>query len=116
MNEAHTELAATLQRLHAIGAGDMTMRQLTILLTLNASTAPWGTKALSEHLGYASKAVITRAVTRLAILHFVDNDGDPKDGRKRHITITPRGREFLAKVAGIESKPAANGASAELAA
>lgn len=73
---------------------DLTNRQTAIIMVVCWTEGPHTVRALAGLLRVA-KPVITRAVTTLVLLGFLERRRDPDDGRNVLITGTDAGRQFL---------------------
>jgi DNA-binding MarR family transcriptional regulator len=79
---------------------DLTSRQLAVLMSVYLEPRPQTVRSLAKKLD-VTKAVITRAITRLAKLGYVKRAPDPQDKRSIILTRTPNGIHYLTQFAEI---------------
>lgn len=79
-------------------APDLTMRQLTILLTIYLDPPPHTVRGLAAHLN-VSKPVITRALDTMGMMKLVSRHRDPRDKRNVIISRTIDGANYLERFA-----------------
>ena len=84
---------------------DLTLRQLTILLTIYLQRPPHTVRGLAEKLK-VTKPVITRALDTMGIMKLVARKRDPRDRRNVIIQRTVNGSLYLEKLAEIISNAA----------
>ncbi|MFK7901214.1 MAG: MarR family transcriptional regulator [Nitratireductor sp.] len=81
-------------------APDLTLRQITILLTIYLEQPPHTVRGLAAKLN-VTKPVITRALNAMGALNLVDRKRDEKDKRNVIIQRTVEGALFLEKLEDI---------------
>ena len=86
-------------------APDLTLRQLTILLTIYLEPPPHTVRGLSAKLN-VTKPVITRALDSMGRLGFVKRKRDERDLRNVIIQRTVEGSLYLEKLADLISQQA----------
>ena len=79
---------------------DLSVRQLTILLTIYLDAPPHTVRALAAKLG-VSKPVITRALDAMAKFSLVTRKRDDKDRRNVLVQRTVKGALFLERLADL---------------
>ena len=79
---------------------DLTVRQMTILMTIYLDTPPHTVRGLAAHLG-VSKPVITRALDSMGKLGLVDRRRDEDDRRNVVIQRTVEGALFLERLGDL---------------
>jgi len=79
---------------------DLTLRQMTILLTIYLETPPHTVRGLAEKLG-VTKPVITRALDTMGVMGLVSRRRDERDRRNVLIQRTVDGAVFLEKLSDI---------------
>lgn len=79
-------------------AHDLTMRQMSILLTIYLDTPPHTVRGLAAHLS-VSKPVITRALDTMGMMKLVSRHRDPRDRRNVIISRTVDGALYLERFA-----------------
>ncbi len=87
---------------------DLTARQLSVLLTVEASAERLGVRELAELLD-APRGAITRAIDALAALRLAERAEHPTDGRLVIVSATAFGRAYLATWRGALNEAAAEG-------
>lgn len=85
--EAGRRMLDLLQYVRSHGP-DLTNRQTAIVMVVSWTDGPHTVRALSQLLNVA-KPVITRAVSTLVLLGFVERRRDTEDRRNVFITATP---------------------------
>ncbi len=85
------------------GLADLSMRQITILLTVYMEPPPHTVRGLAALLN-VTKPVITRALDSMGKLELVNRKRDPKDMRNVLIMRTVKGALFLENLADLISK------------
>lgn len=75
-------------------APDLSLRQLTILLTVYLEAPPHTVRDLARKLG-VSKPVVTRALDSMGRLDLVKRRRDPQDGRNVLVQRTVPGALYL---------------------
>lgn len=85
---------------------DLSVRQLTILVTIYLEPQPHTVRALAAKLGVA-KPVITRALDSLGRLGLVTRKRDPSDRRNVLVHRTVGGSLFLERLADLVAAEAA---------
>lgn len=78
-------------------APDLTLRQMTILLTIYLETPPHTVRGLAEKLG-VTKPVITRALDSMGALGLVSRRRDDRDRRNVLVQRTVEGAVYLEKL------------------
>ncbi len=78
-------------------APDLTLRQMTILLTIYLETPPHTVRGLAEKLG-VTKPVITRALDTMGTLGLVSRRRDERDRRNVLVQRTVDGAVYLEKL------------------
>lgn len=86
-------------------APDLTIRQLTILLTVYLDNPPHTVRGLATKLN-VTKPVITRALNAMGKLELIDRKRDENDGRNVIIQRTVKGSNYLEKLADMISENA----------
>ena len=81
---------------------DLSVRQMTILLTIYLEPPPHTVRALAAKLG-VSKPVITRALDAMGKLSLVTRKRDEKDLRNVLVQRTVHGSLFLERIADLIS-------------
>lgn len=81
---------------------DLSVRQITILLTIYLDPPPHTVRALAAKLG-VSKPVITRALDAMGKLELVTRKRDVKDLRNVLIQRTVKGSLFLERLGDLVS-------------
>ena len=99
-------LAATLRR----GGGDLTGRQMALLLTVYTTAGPHTVRGLAATLGI-SKAAVTRALDRLGELDLARRKRDDADRRNVLVQRTVKGSVYLSEFAGLVAAAAEQPAS-----
>ena len=84
---------------------DLTMRQLTILLTIYLDPPPHTVRGLAQHLG-VTKPVITRALDTMGIMGLVSRRRDERDKRNVLIQRTVEGSQYLERLGDIVTEQA----------
>ena len=84
---------------------DLTLRQLTILLTIYLERPPHTVRALAAKLK-VTKPVITRALDTMGMMKLVARKRDPSDRRNVIIQRTLAGSLYLETLADIIAKSA----------
>jgi DNA-binding MarR family transcriptional regulator len=79
---------------------DLTLRQMTILLTIYLETPPHTVRGLAEKLG-VTKPVITRALDSMGTLGFVSRRRDERDRRNVLVQRTVEGAVYLEKLSDV---------------
>lgn len=79
---------------------DLTLRQLTILLTIYLEPPPHTVRGLAKKLD-VTKPVITRALDSMGFMKLVARKRDPRDRRNVIIQRTLEGSLYLEKLADI---------------
>lgn len=76
-------------------AEGVTSARFDMLAALRGATrgSPLRQRDLGPHLG-VSRSTVSRMLTSLVSLGLVRQEGDPKDGRQRLLTLTPRGQRW----------------------
>ena len=77
---------------------DLTLRQMTILLTIYLEKPPHTVRGLAARLD-VTKPVITRALDTMGALKLVSRHRDPRDMRNVVISRTVQGSQFLERYA-----------------
>jgi DNA-binding MarR family transcriptional regulator len=77
---------------------DLSLRQVSILLTIYLEAPPHTVRDLARKLG-VTKPVITRALDTMGKFEFVDRKRDDKDRRNVLIQRTVKGALFLERLA-----------------
>ncbi|MGB3418134.1 MAG: MarR family transcriptional regulator [Mesorhizobium sp.] len=75
-------------------APDLTMRQVTILLTIYLDPPPHTVRGLAEKLG-VTKPVITRALDTMGVLKLVSRHRDERDKRNVLVKRTVEGALYI---------------------
>lgn len=111
----HTARVGLLATVRDPDTADLSLRQLSVLLTVSLEPGPHTVRGLAAELN-VSKPAITRALDRLGELDFVRRNVDPMDRRSVFAVLQPRGREYVAQLrhaldraAQIESQPRPSG-------
>ena len=94
------------------GESDLTLRQLTILMTIYLEPPPHTVRGLAARLG-VTKPVITRALDTMGAEGLVTRKRDPADRRNVIIQRTVKGALFVDELADLileKSAPARAGA------
>lgn len=81
-------------------APDLTMRQMTILLTIYLDPPPHTVRGLAERLG-VTKPVITRALDTMGALKLVSRHRDENDRRNVLIRRTLEGALFVERFGDV---------------
>ncbi|QPC86559.1 MarR family transcriptional regulator [Mesorhizobium sp. NBSH29] len=81
-------------------APDLTMRQISILLSIYLDPPPHTVRALAARLG-VTKPVITRALDTMGALKFVSRHRDERDKRNVLIKRTLEGALFVERFGDI---------------
>lgn len=84
---------------------DLTLRQLGVLMRVEASKKALSVKDMAPALN-VSKPAITRAIDRLADLGLVDRRGGTMDRRLIEVRATAKGVGFLTKIDRVIAKAA----------
>lgn len=84
---------------------DLTIRQMTILLTIYLDPPPHTVRGLAQHLG-VTKPVITRALDTMGILGLVSRRRDERDRRNVLVQRTVEGSEYLERLGDIVTEQA----------
>lgn len=79
---------------------DLSLRQLSILLSIYLNNPPHTVRGLAATLG-VSKPVITRALDTMGAIGLVDRERDPQDRRNVVIKRTVAGALYLEKLGDI---------------
>lgn len=79
---------------------DLTLRQMSILLTIYMETPPHTVRGLAERLN-VTKPVITRALDTMGILGLVSRRRDERDRRNVLVQRTVDGAEYLEKLSDL---------------
>lgn len=80
--------------------GDMTARQLAILLNIYLAEPPHTVRSLSQSLNI-SKAATTRALDRLERGNLIRRRENPEDRRSMHIQRTVTGSVFVSDLGEV---------------
>lgn len=80
------------------GVGDLTERQMLILLTIYLETPPHTVRGLASKLG-VTKPVITRALDTMGAMGLVSRKRDPADRRNVIIQRTVDGALYVERLA-----------------
>ncbi|MFC3208666.1 MAG: MarR family transcriptional regulator [Mesorhizobium sp.] len=78
-------------------APDLTMRQVTILLTIYLDPPPHTVRGLAEKLG-VTKPVITRALDTMGALKLVSRHRDERDKRNVLVKRTVEGALYIERI------------------
>lgn len=81
-------------------APDLTLRQLSILLTVYLEAPPHTIRALAARLG-VTKPVITRALDTMGALKLVDRHRDPADKRNVLVKRTVAGALYVERLGDL---------------
>ena len=79
---------------------DLTLRQMTILLTIYLEKPPHTVRGLAARLG-VTKPVITRALDTMGILGLVSRRRDDRDRRSVLVQRTVAGAVYLEKLSDL---------------
>ncbi|MGB7288072.1 MAG: MarR family winged helix-turn-helix transcriptional regulator [Salaquimonas sp.] len=79
---------------------DLTLRQMSILLTIYLETPPHTVRGLAEKLN-VTKPVITRALDTMGILDLVSRRRDERDRRNVLVQRTVGGAVYLEKLSDL---------------
>jgi DNA-binding MarR family transcriptional regulator len=79
---------------------DLSVRQMTILLTIYLNAPPHTVRALAQRLG-VTKPVITRALDSMGKLGLVTRRRDEKDKRNVLVQRTVKGTLYLDRLADL---------------
>jgi DNA-binding MarR family transcriptional regulator len=85
---------------HYVKASGLSMPQFNILMRLNYQGA-CGISDISEHMN-TSRAAASQLVDKLVVAGLLERSESPHDRRARQVTLSPKGRAFIAQ--GIESR------------
>lgn len=95
----NTTFAATITATVRSSAPNLTLRQLAILFAAE-KTPHLSVDAIAEDTG-TSKPAVTRAIDRLFELDFIDRIKATADRRKVDVTVTKKGRAFIAGIGAV---------------
>ena len=103
----HTSPTHTLQLWHDVSlaqvrddAPDLSLRQMTILLSVYLEPPPHTVRGLAQKLG-VTKPVITRALDSMGRLNLVSRRRDPADKRNVLVQRTVEGVLYLEKLSDV---------------
>jgi DNA-binding MarR family transcriptional regulator len=98
MSEGYlTQMLASLVGLRMLPNGDMTVRQLILLLAVNIESGPHTVRGLATQF-LMSRSDVSRALDRLEEVGLIKRGPDARDRRSVAIHGTPAGRALVRKI------------------